>query len=735
MKRVIHLFFLLLLMNAISLVQAAPRIGLVLSGGGARGSAHIGVLRVLEEMRIPIHAIVGTSMGSLVGGAYAGGVPVAEMERRVTTTDWDELFNDDPPRVEWPERRKQRAQRPTWDFTIGLRDTELHLPKGAMAGQKVQLFFADLVQQSEGVGHYDELPIPFRAIATNLENGRMKVFDRGPLAEAMRASMSVPGLFAPMETEDGGIYVDGGLVRNLPVDVVRGMDVDVVIAVNLGSSYMKREELGTIVGVAGQMIVILTEQNVERSLKELDDKRDILIVPELGDITSGDFKRGVEAIAIGEQAARAAAPRLAGLSLSEAGYAAWRKSNFDADSPGPLVVDEVQVTGLENVNPRLFDTLKEAHAGKPLDRAKLDKEIQALYGYGDFERISYRLAREGGSKRLMVDAVEKSWGPGYLSFGLGIFSDFEGDNRFNIRGTYRRTWLNQLGAEWITDIAVGNESGLFTEFYQPFDLERSGFLAPYLDIEWAPVSIFQGNDRIARYGVRRSRIGVDLGTTFGTGSELRVGAFLGTTRFEVDTGDLLLPEGGISDSGVRLRFVHDTLDSAWLPRSGDRIGIDLTRPLAAFGADREYTRLEATWRGAWKFGDDSLIGNLRGGTSLGDRMPYYEQFDLGGFLRLSGYANEQFRGNEVAYANLVYKRQISTLTPPLGRGLYMGGSLEYGRLWDVTLDQTGTPLNPEQGRYGGSVFFGADTWLGPFYLGLGLSGEGDRTFYLLLGQP
>ncbi|MCP5117292.1 MAG: patatin, partial [bacterium] len=262
---------------------------------------------------------------------------------------------------------------------------ELRLPKGAMAGQKVQLFFADLVQRSEGVEQYDELPIPFRAIATNLENGRMKVFDRGPLAEAMRASMSVPGLFAPMETEDGGIYVDGGLVRNLPVDVIRGMDVDVVIAVNLGSSYLKREQLGTILGVAGQMIAILTEQNVERSLKELDQQRDLLIVPDLGDITASDFGRADEAIAVGEQAARAAAPQLARLTLSEAGYAAWRKAHFGAHRPGPPAVDEVRVTGLEHVNPQLFDTLKQAHTGKPLERSQLDKDIQALYGYGDFE--------------------------------------------------------------------------------------------------------------------------------------------------------------------------------------------------------------------------------------------------------------------------------------------------------------------------------------------------------------
>jgi len=733
MKR--PLLILLLLCIFSSTLQAGPRIGLVLSGGGARGSAHIGVLKVLEELRIPIHAIAGTSMGSLVGGAYASGLPLEEMESRVLATDWDGLFNDDPPREGWPERRKQLADRPTWDFTIGVRGNEVRLPKGAMAGQKVQLFFADLVERSEGVEHFDQLPIPFRAIGTNLENGRMKVFDSGPLDVAMRASMSVPGLFAPMETEDGGIYVDGGLVRNLPIDVMRTMDVDLVIAVNLGSSYLKREELGTIIGVAGQMIVILTEQNVERSLKELDPKRDVLILPELGDITAGDFKRADEAIAVGEKAARAAAPRLAHLSLSESEYAAWHQAHFAAPRPEPQEVEVVQISELHQVNPALFDGLKQRHTGKRLDRQQLERDIQEIYGHGDFERISYRMTRQGGRKTLVVDAVEKSWGPGYLSFGLGIYSDFKGDNRFSVRGTYRRTWINDLGAEWITDLAVGNDAGLYTEYYQPFDVERSGFVAPYLDINRSPMSVYQGDDRIARYDILRGRLGIDLGTSSLGDGELRLGAYLGSNRFKVDTGDLLLPEGSRTDSGVRLRYVRDTLDSAWLPRSGSRLTLDFTRPLDVFGADLEYNRLEAKWRGAWRFGDHSLIGNLRGGTSFGDYMPYYNQFKLGGFLQLSGYANEQFRGNQMAYGNLIYQRQITELTPPLGRGLYVGASLEYGHLSDVALNLDGVPLNPEEDRYGGSLFFGADTWLGPFYLGWGLSGEGDSTFYLMLGNP
>lgn len=723
-----------LFMSATTAAGTGPRIGLVLSGGGARGSAHIGVLKVLEEMRIPVHAIAGTSMGSLVGGAYASGVSPTEMEQRVTSMDWNDLLVDDPPRERWPIRRKQGDKWPTMDFTIGRREGEFRLPKGAISGQKVQLFFADLVKNAEGVEHYDELPIPYRAVATNLENGRIKVFDSGDLPSAMRASMSVPGVFSPMEL-DGGMYVDGGLVRNLPVDIVRSMGVDAVIAVNLGSSYLKREQLGTILGVAGQMIVILTEQNVENSLRELDKKKDVLILPDLGDITARAFERAPEAIAAGEVAARSAAGQLARFSVGEAAYTAWRNA-YTARIPSATdVVDEVRVTSLDYVNPDLFDEFEQRLTERKFDRMQVEDNLHTLYGRGDFERLNYRIQRERNRNLLIVDALEKAWGPGYLSLGLGLSSDFAGDNRFGIRGTYRQTWINRRGAEWVTDVTIGNDPSLYTEFFQPFSLDHAGFVAPYLDLGSTPVSVYTDGDRIARYDVSSYRIGADLGTTFGTRSELRVGAFLAASDFSVDTGDKLLPEGSLNESGARAGFVYDQLDSFYWPRKGMRLDLDYDVPLEAFGADMEYQRLEANWIGAVSRGDHALVVNLRGGSSFGDTMPLYRQFELGGFLNLSGYANEEFRGNQLAHASVAYYWRLTTLKPPFGRGLYLGGSLEYGRLWDVALDLTGDPLNEEKNRYGSSLFFGADTWLGPFYMGLGLSGEGDGAFYVLLGRP
>ena len=397
----------------------------------------------------------------------------------------------------------------------------------------------------------------------------------------------------------------------------------------------------------------------------------------------------------------------------------------------------MRIAGLERVNPGLFEPLIEDQQDKPLDRERLDRDIQQIYGRSDFERISYRFEPQpNGSDTLIVDVVEKSWGPGYIGLGLGLSSDSRGDSRFGIRGNYRQTWLNSLGAEWNTNLTLGNEPSLYTELYQPLRVDGAAFVAPYFDFSEVPQSVFEGDQRVARYNVGRLRVGADLGTTL-SGFELRAGPYFGRTDNTLDTGSVSLPEGGNTDSGVSARLLYDTLDSAAAPRSGLRFTVDSMTPLKALGSDVEYTRTLLTATSATSFGPHTVAGTLRAGTSFGSDMPYYDQFPLGGFFRLSGYANEQFRANDMAFAGLAYYRQVASLPPPLGRGLYLGASLEAGWMSSGEVRNPVTfrslVLNPEDTRYGGSVFFGSDTWIGPAYLGLGLSGTGESTVYVLIG--
>lgn len=730
MPRLCPLLPLLLALLGLSLPGHAaepPRIGLVLSGGGARGSAHIGVLKVLEEMRIPVHVVAATSMGSIVGGAWASGRDAAELETIVTRIDWRDLFQDDPPRQEKPVRRKLDDRRSVVNATLGYGEGTLRLPKGAVNGQKLGIFLRDLTRNAEGIHNFDEMNIPFRAIGTDLESGGMKVFDSGDLALAMRASMSVPTAFAPVEI-DGRLYVDGGLTRNLPVDVVRAMGVDVVIAVNLGTPLLKRDELGSVIGVTAQMINILTEQNVQAQLQALRPGRDVLILPQLSDISAADFERAPEAIASGERAARAVAAELARYSVDPVTYAAWQ-ARHNAQRPAIEHLDEVRISGLKRVNPTVAErVLIPPKSGDGLPRADLEKRVGELYGYGDFERIDYRVLRENGRDLAIVDTVEKTWGPTYIRFGLGMSTDFRGDSNFALRSSINSTWMNALGAEWKTDLQLGNTAGFVSEFYQPLQAGPGLFVAPYVEGQRETISLFDGERRVARYDVKTYDLGVDVGSAIGNDAELRLGLLYGGSSSDVDTGVDAFPDQRLDEGGLRLRFVYDTLDSLDFPHAGTRFAVSAYRALEAFGADSEYGRVRTDWLSAFTVGQGTLLASAYAGSNFGGELPFYNQFTLGGFMRLSGYDTDRFRGDKAALGRLTYYYRLDAR--PANMDLYLGGSLEYGRVW-----ASHSPLDAEGEHGAASVFFGVDSFLGPAYFGVGVNDEGDTGFYMLIGRP
>ena len=352
-----------------------------------------------------------------------------------------------------------------------------------MTGIGLEAVLRDLAKV-KGPVDFDTLPIPFRACATDIEFGKSVVFRSGDLATVMRASMSVPGAIAPAEI-DGKMLVDGGLTRNLPVNVAREMGADVIIAVNLGTPLMKREEINSLLGVTGQMINILTEQNVQASLDSLKSD-DILIVPELGDYSSTDFDHMPDTVPIGEAAARKVKDQLSRYSISPQQYEEHRRRQIGAAAAAPKVIDEIRVEGLKRVNPRVIAESMETQTGKPLDIKVVDADMRRIYGRGDFEHVGYRLIEEPGKRILVVDAVEKSWGPDYLRFGLGLSAETNGDAYFNVLGSYRKTWINSLGAEWRNDVQMGQATLFISEFYQPLSVHRYLFIAPMVRVR--PVS-------------------------------------------------------------------------------------------------------------------------------------------------------------------------------------------------------------------------------------------------------
>jgi len=704
-----------------------PKICLVLSGGGARGAAHVGVLKVLDELRVPIDCVAGTSMGSIVGGAFATGVTVPEMEQIIAGMSTELLFKEKPPRQERSIRRKQDDYTILFTPEIGLRDGEILLPKGLVSGVQLETVLRRLAR-AEGYRKFDELPIPYRAVATDLVTGKPVVFAEGELARVMRASMSVPAAVEPLEIE-GRLLVDGGLVNNLPVDVARAMGADIVIAVNLGTPLMKREQLNSIFGVTGQMINILTEQNVQASLASLRPT-DVLILPELGDYSAADFDHMPRTIPIGEGAARKVADRLAQLSLPPSEYAALRERQLVVTAPDLRPVDEIRFENLRRVNPEVLAAEMETKPGRPIDQATLDRDLRRLYGTDDFEHVNYRFLEEPGRRVLAVEAVERSWGPNYLRFGLGLTSDFRGDAYWNLLGAYRMTWLNPLGAEWRTALQVGSTSRLLSELYQPLDTRQYFFVAPYADLERRQFSLYQGEERLARYDVSYGRVGLDVGSQFTRYGELRLGVFYGKLDPKLDTGPQFLEPGPeVTQAGGRMRLFFDQLDNVNFPRAGYGGRVDLFGSRRALGADAEYTKWEANGTLAGSFGPHTLNLGLRFGGKLGaDALPPYDLFQWGGFLQQSGYPTGALYGRTISFGRLVYYHRLLQL--PYLEGMYVGGSLEVGKVGGPLV-----PGSPTGTLKSIAAFFGIDSPIGPLYLGAGLAADGSSSVYFFLGRP
>ena len=705
-----------------------PKICLVLSGGGARGAAHIGVLKVLEQYRVPIDCIAGTSMGALVGAAYASGMSIPEMDAITGSISSDLLFKERPPRAELSMQRKLEDYSLLFGPEVGLVGSSLKFPKGVVTGVQLETVLRRL-SKVKGYQRFDDLAIPFRAVATDLVTGKAVVFKEGELANVMRASMSVPGAIAPAEM-NGMILVDGMLTENLPVQTARAMGADVIIAVNVGTPLLTRDQLDGIFGVAGQMVSILTEQNVQTSLALLKPT-DILISPELGKYTTGDFDSLAKIALLGEPAAEKVAAQLEKLSLPPSQYAALRQRQTVAQAPDLKPVDEIRFDNLKRVNPETVQAMMETVVAQPVEQEVLDKDLRRIYGTGDFEHINYSLVDESGKRVLAVEAIEKTWGPDYLRFGLGLSSDFTSQSsNFNLAASYRKTWINSLGASWRTSVQLGYNNAVVSEFHQPLNPEGTYFIAPNVSYQSHPVYLYQGRNNIASYTFSSGLVGLAVGTQFKEYGELRLGLLGGVLKPSLDSGSLFLAPNNdrIDQAGVNATLLLDRLDNVNFPRSGWRFSANVYGSSTALGAEANYNKGIAEGIAAYSFGEHTVNVSFKAGGKIGsDPLPSYSWFQWGGFLNQSGYKTGQLYGDSIAFGRLMYYKRIMKGT--LLDGAFGGVSLEMGRY--------GVPLLPDAPTgllTSGSLFIGSDTPLGPAYLAYGRAVDGNQSFYFFLGR-
>jgi NTE family protein len=705
------------------------RVGLVLGGGGARGAAHIGVLRELERMRVPIDAIAGTSMGAVVGGLYASGMTVAELEELVAEMDWADALSDEPERSDLRFRRKQDARDYPIDLDIGLDHGRPNLPLGLVQGQKLDLILRNLTLPVTHIKDFDNLPIPFRAIASDIETGEMHVMGSGDLALAIRASMSVPAALAPVRI-DGRLLVDGGLVGNLPVDIVREMGVDVVIAVDVEFPLYKPDELESAITISEQMLTILIRKETLRQIEKLGED-DVLVMPQLGTFGSANFGEILQAIEPGAAATREQEARLSKLAMDDTNYAEWRAQRKGRQSP-PERLAFVRVEHDSRLSSRMIESRLGVSAGDPVDADVLAGEAAQLHALDVFEKVSYRLVEEDGGTGVVFDARAKSWGPGFLNFGFSLEDDFEGATNIDLRARLTRPAVNRIGGEWRIDLRLGTEPQLLTEFYQPLRTNSRLFVAPYADIDQSNFNLFDAQrDIVARLRVTEAIAGIDTGVEIGNIGEFRLGAFRGAGEARITIGDPALPSPDFDVGGLRAQLRFDTLDKPWFPTSGLIADIEWRQSNPSLGGDDRYDLVDLSMQAVRTRGKSTIGAGVDFKTTLSFDGAVQDLFRLGGFQRLSGYERGAISGPHAAVAKLLYYRRIGESAGGLfDAPLYLGGTLEAGNVWADRSD-----MSFGSAALHGSLFLGMDSYIGPLILAAGMGEGGLTNFYLFIGAP
>ncbi len=704
--------------------QGRPRIGLVLSGGGAKGGAHVGVLKVLEEMRVPVDCISGTSMGALIGAGYAAGQPASELETFVNGIDWSRIVGGVGRRALKPVEQNRMSTEAQSELKVGLKDGRVVTPAGLVDTSSIDDLLRTYVAQARMVNVFDELPIPFRAVATDMVTGNMVVLKEGDLATAMRASMAIPGAFSPVPLNNM-VLSDGGMVRNIPVDVARSMCADVVIVVNLVESPMSADRLVQATELLSRSMAIGIIANEAIQLATLG-ARDVRIDVPMGDITTSDFERVPETIPLGEAAARAMADRLSAYSLPAPEYAAWREE-VNVAKESERHVASISVEGLNWVNEDYLRSVSKIHTGDTVSIDAISQDARSMAALDDLESVAYRLEGDVGSTALIWMPSEASIGKDYLSPSLGLYGDGGGDVKFQLGIQHVRRWMNERGGQWRNDLELGYESLISSSFYQPLDVGQEFFIEPKLLASRSTENIFLDGEHVATSRFEDLGGRVDLGWNLAHAAQLRLGYWGSQRKASVITGPPNLPGADELDSGLAFVARYDSRDASSFATKGMSAQLEYFRSDESLGADREWERLEAAARKAIPIGKNLMWLSLAGGTDLGGELPADRKFSLGGPRTLAGYQYDEVRTNSYWIAEGSFLWRLKDLVSIKQQAIYGGFGLYasgfYDRLDDV----------PDEEVYGASAYLAGSTPIGTISLGVGYS-EHTSSIWLSVGR-
>jgi len=736
LKILIKLLVLVSLLSSLAYAQNRPKIGLVLSGGGARGGAHVGVLKVLEEKKIPIDFIVGTSMGSFVGGLYASGKTPQEIETLLTTTEWEKYIRTDFNRQNIPMRKKAVEYQYQGRIGFGVNaNDDLVMPTGVLKRQPMLMKFLNEFEHVDNVKDFDKLPIPFRAVATDISNGEAIILKSGSLGKSVYASSAIPGGFQPIDI-NGINLVDGGVSKNMPIQVARDMGADIIIAVDVSENFDKKLDVNSYLVVMGQLVNILMRKNANESIATLTDK-DILLTPNLDGFTGLDADKYVPIIQTGvDVTQKEYASKLQKLSLNEKQYALYKSKHKPLQSKQGNAIDQIVLKNPTYLNNEMILGRLDVQIGDVLDEDKLRDNLMNIYNLGTFDSVNYDLIQKDGKNILEISTIPSWDNHGEIRFSVGLEDDFDGHSSYSLKLGYTKFGLNDYGGEWKNDIEIGRRKMIYTEFFQPLDPMQRVYIKPsliYSDTrELVPVDTIYHNGANGLFEVEVERQGASLalGTHIFTYSELEFGTSLYRDKLAVNLLDF---KERYDARPLYGSLKIDTLDNLNFEKEGVKLDVVLTKEMKEMGSDYDYEQLYVHLKKPINYERHTLTTYLKYGTLLkkDGLSAMADAFTLGGLFNLSGYVPYSLMDDNMFLGALKYRYQIKDggFFGSLAGDVYVGFSAEIGNTWAYK-----ESISYEKMHKSGTVFLAADTILGPFYIAYGFANSRNHTAYLYLGE-
>ena len=732
-----------------------PTVAVVLAGGGAKGAAHIGVLKALEEMQIPVDYITGTSMGAYVGGLYATGMSADEIESFIYTVDWNRGYRDRVNRSDRRVRDKEYEDRYQLNTDLGLGWGEIKARKGVVQGQNMLRILRETTGNLSPLDSFDNLAIPYRSVATDIIDLEEVVIDHGHLVDAMMASMSVPGALPPYEVE-GRMLVDGGVTNNMPVDVARAMGADIVIAVDISTNYKSKEDFTNFLAAADQLSNYLVQRSTQEQAATLTDD-DFFLRPDVGQMETTDFDKMPTAYHAGYEATRQYRDQLSKLALSNADYQHYiddkQKARKQLKHGDKTVVDKVVINNNTHYSDKLIANRLNLDSGKVLKTSEIESQVKDLYALDRFELVTYEFDNVDGEDQLQVDVNEKSWGPNYLNFRFYLEDDFATESQYSIGMSANFTDINSHGAELRTNVEMGTDKLIEAELYSPFFSSQKLFTSASLvysnqkrnlpanidDIEEPTLDVTK--DYLPM--TYQEYIGeLALGYQPTLWQEFKVGARY--TDGDIEVASLpSLGSGGYTRIGGFMSYRLDTLDNFSLPTKGYFVDLEYLVSHDDFDndsslADSEFNsesdtvyEISANFMAAQSIEKHTLVAKFDFGMVESKNSVFpIDPKELGGFLNLSGIPRNSLIGQNLAYGSLIYRykwfeNDFGLFESPF----YIGASLEHGGVWsnnDLSLDEA--PMFTA-----GSLFAGVDSPIGPIILAYGKTEGNYDSVYLIIG--